>query len=413
MTSDSTHGTYPQPGGDTSGDGRHPALEVWLADLYRIDPPRSLSRDVDQWAALAARSPGIAMGPVMLLQPRRMASWLTAVAAALTVIVVLATVATATGLVEWGRYFQFGFGTGRLADEDLGTDLNLVQEVDGFTVTIGRVYADPYGVAMTVRLTPPAGLPPGHVDMRASAIYDESGRSLGGPGAQDGDSDVLVREFYNHQLLPGSTSVRYRFEITDLRYAIPPVVGDDGRVVSRLEVAPGVPCQREPPSPGQPAGEAVDQGFCYLIASQPLVFEFEVPLGPGVSVAPGEQVASDGSVANVTRVSAGRLGASVDIEGVGPVASVSIETGGQTFPLATYGYACPYDATSRFNYITDQEIPLDTGPWTVRISASPEQIPANAGDYAPGAGQCNQFTPEGEWEFTVDPTATTVGGAEP
>lgn len=410
MTSDRSH---PESDADASGVSRFSALEARLTDLYRSEPPASLSRAVDRWAALAADSAVLSTQPAMLRPRRRTRSWFSAVAAALTVIVVLATVATATGLVDWGRYFQYGSWTGGLAGEDLGTDFNLTQEVDGFTVTIGRVYADAYGVAMVVRVTPPEGLPDGDVDLREATLYDEDGQFLGGPGAQGGgEGDTRVQSFYNNPLPAGTTSVQYRYEITDLRYAVQPVF-EDGTVVPLREVVPGVPCQREPPYRGQPAELPIDETRCYLIASQPLVFEFEVPLGPGVSVAPGEQVASDGSVANVTQVSAGRLGASVDIEGVGPFASVSIETGGQTFPLATYGYACPYDATSRFNYITDQEIPLDTDPWTVRISASPEQIPANAGDYAPGAGQCNQFTPEGEWEFTVDPTATTVGGAEP
>ena len=313
-----------------------------------------------------------------------------------------------------GGYFRNGFGTERIADENLGTDLNLTQMVDGFTVTIGRVYADPYSIAMAVRITPPDGLPAGNVDLRQATLSDEAGQFLGGPGAQGGDEgDTRIWTFYNNALHPGSTSVRYRYEITDLRYSVGPRI-EDGEAVPIHEVVPGVPCQREPPYRGQPADQPTDETRCYLIASAALVFDFEIPMGPGVSVVPGPQTASNGTVANITQVSAGRIGASVDIEGVGPFASVSIETGGQTLPLGTHGYACPYDATTRFNYTTDQQIPLDVGPWTIRISAGAGQIPANAGDYPPGGGPCNLFTLEGQWAFTVDPTTRAVAsGREP
>ena len=300
-----------------------------------------------------------------------------------------------------------GLGTERITEEDLGTDLNLTQQVDGFTVTIGQVYADPYSVAMTVRVTPPDGLPAGNTQIHQWNLYDESGAFLRTPGAQLGAADgTQILTFYNNQLPPGETVARYRYEITDLRYMAPPTVVN-GEEIPIQEIAPGVPCQREPAHRGQPSGQAVDETRCYLIASQPLDFEFEVPIGPGVSVTPGEQIATNGSVANVTQVTGGRIGASVDVEGIGPFASVSVETNGQTFPLATYGYACPYDASTRFNYITDQPIPFDTGPWTIRISADPAQVPANAGDYPPGGGPCGQIEPQGEWSFAIDP-ATDV-----
>lgn len=391
---------------------RYRALEAQLERLYAHEPPAHLVLSVDHWAS------GLKRGAVSIpAEPARMgrrinrrsASWLSAIAASLSVLAVIATVATAAGLIEWGDYFQGGFGTERIAEEDLGTDLNLTQQVDGFTVTIGRVYADPYSVAMTVQVTPPDGLPAGDIDLRQSDLYDEAGDFLGGPGAQGPlVNHTMVRTFYNNPLPPGKTVVRYRFEVTDLRYAVQPRVIDD-EIVPIQEVVPGVPCQREAPYRGQPADRPTDETRCYLIASQPLVFDFEVPIGPGVSVIPGEQIARNGSVVDVTQVAAGRIGASVAIEGVGPFASVSIETGGQTFPLATFGYACPYDETTRFDYITDKPIPLDSGPWTVRILADPAQVPVNAGDYPPGAGPCGRIEPQGEWIFTVDPATSTLG----
>ncbi len=410
MNSDDPINSIPD---DARQDTRYPGLEARLERLYAHTPPAHLVLAMNQWASKPEE--GTVSLPVTAARMshrshRRSMSWLSAIAASLLVLVVVATVATATGLIEWGRYFQAGFGTERIAQEGLGTDLDLTQQVDGFTVTIGRVYADPFSIAMTVRITPPDGLPPGRVDVRQSALYDEAGNFLSGPGAQIGaEDDTMVRTFYNNALTPGSTSAHYRFEITDLRFAVQPQVVDE-EVVPIQEVLSGVPCQREPAYRGQPIDEASDETFCYLIASQPLVFEFDVPIGPGVAVAPGEQTASNGSVVNVTRVTGGRIGALVDIEGVGPFASVSIETGGQTFPLATYGYACPYDATTPFNYITDQPIPLDSGPWTVRIVADPAQVPANAGDYPPAAGPCGQIEPRGDWVFWIDPLATTLSG---
>ena len=402
---------------DHRPEDRRPAadLEERLTAYFHIDVPAALEGSLDRWP-MEARAP-VPMPPAVSGRPSRLGhrlartrTWLTTAAAALAVFVVLATVAGAMGLVEWGHFFRNGFGTERIADEDLGTDLNLTQTVDGFTVTIGRVYADPFSVAMAVRITPPGGLPTGNVDLRQATLYDEAGRFLGGPGVQ-GAGETAIRTFYNNPLPAGATSVRYRYEITDLRYAVRPVVKDD-QVVPIDEIVPGVPCQREPPYPGQPVDQPTDDTLCYLIASRPLSFTFEVPLGPGISLSPGPQTASNGTVANVSQVSAGRIGASVEIEGVGPFANVSVETGGQQYPLTTFGYACPYDGSSRFTYFTNLPIPLDTGTWTVRISASPGQIPANAGDYLPGRGQCNLIAPVGEWTFSVDPTITVTGSPQ-
>ncbi len=394
------------------GDSRYPMLESKLDRLYQAEPSSALLSEVDRWAAELEASSVDVPTPILSRPRRRHVLVLSAIAASLSILVVAATVASATGLVDWGGYFLRGFGTERIAEEDLGTDLNLTQMVDGFTVTIGRVYADPYSVAMAVRITPPDGLPAGNVDLRQATLYDAAGRFLGGPGAQGGgDNDTRIWTFYNTPMPAGSTTAQYRYEVTDLRYAVrPPVVDGEERPIQ--EVIPGIPCQREPPYRGQPPDEATDATRCYLIASVPLVFEFEVPLGPGVSAMPGPRMASNGTVATITRISAGRIGASIDIEGVGPFASVSIETGGETFPLATYGYACPYDVTTRFNYTTDRQIPMDTGPWTIRVSATADQIPANAGDYPPDAGTCNRFTPEGEWAFPVDPTTAAIGSAQ-
>ncbi len=413
MNSDSHADRFaPDPGKDI----RHPALEARLEQLYAVEPRIDLVPMIEGWAGQLSDEPSSTPGrPVSFLarSRRRSLSWLSAVAASLSVLVVIATAASAAGLIDWGRYFEIGFGTERIAEEDLGTDLDLTQQVEGFTVTIGRVYADPYSVAMTVRVTPPDGLPAGDVDLRQATLYDEAGDALGGPGAQGPLVDqTMVRTFYNSGLTPGMTVARYRFEITDLRYAVQTEVIND-EIVPIQEIVPGEPCQREPPYPGQPADQPVDETRCYMIASQPLVFDFEVPIGPGVSVAPGNQIASNGSVANVTHVTGGRIGASVAVAGVGPFASVSIETGGQTFPLATYGYACPYDETTRFDYITDQPIPYDTGPWTVRISADPGQVPADAGDSPPGSGTCGEIEPLGDWVFTIDPTTSSTSATAP
>ena len=397
-------------------DARVPGLEERLLAHFRAEVPATIETALDRWA-IEAQTRGSAsrlVGPHGLDgrdrrpgQWSRRATWATAIAASLSVVVILATVATAAGLVEWGHYFQRGFGTGRIADEDLGTDLNLTQQVDGFTVTIGRVYADPYSVAMTVRITPPAGLPAGSVNLRAATLYDQDGQFLGGPGVQGGtDDDTMVRTFYNNAIPAGATTVRYRYEITDLRYMVQPTVEND-RVVPIEDVVPGTPCQREPPYRGQPAGQSPNEDFCYLIASQPLVFDFEVPLGPGVSVVPGEQTSHDGTIIDVTRLSAGRIGASLDVAGVGPFASVTIETGGQSYPLTTYGLACPYDATTRFNYTTDQPIPLNAGPWTVTVSADPSQQPEQLGR----SGElraCPRLDVGGDWAFTVDPVMGAV-----
>lgn len=155
---------------------------------------------------------------------------------------------------------------------------------------------------------------------------------------------------------------------------------------------PGYDCVPLPytPVPGQTFGNS-----CEVALSQPIVIEFDEPLGPGINEEPGTLASIDGTAISVDQVTAGRIGASVEIRSVEPFAAVTLIAGNQSFPMTTLGLACPYDSDSMFSYVTDARIPLDQGQLTLRIISHPDQQPSAMG-VSGEMGACPRLNVTGE-----------------
>ena len=392
-------------------------LERELTDLFAAPTPDRLQRRIQHMASSleaaplpAAADPTRPSGISSLKDhPHhrrfRPVGWISGIAAALVVVLLASGVALATGVVNPDRLFEWGFGTHHIAEKDQGVDLNMSQTVDGFTVTLGRAYADPFQIVLAVSIRQPEQLPNGTVGAAKDVLYDDHGRFLGGltPSSGVESTDVgatTLLQYYTNPFDGHPASLTYRYEVDQIRWSRS---GPDQTALSPQVLPAGMTCEPvyNRQQRGTPSG---DQCNSYILNLQkPMSFTFTVPLAAGVNVVPGPQTASSGAVAQINQIAGGESGTRIDVSGVGPLATVTIEAGGKNYPLTTMGIACPYDATTRFGYVTETAIPTDAGPWTVQIDLPPtDQQLAN--QLAEVTNGCHPLDFGGSWQFSVDPT---------
>lgn len=380
------------------------ALERDLTTLYLSATPIGFEDRIGRWHDEALRGDATQSGgaPTML----RKASWLARIAAVLTALVVAATVAAATGLIDWEEAWRFGFGTESIADDGLDVAVDQTQTVDGFTITIGRAYADPFQFAFSMRVREPDGLAgtPGGTVFYNTRVLDPDGDFLSGQPAQGVSEDgTQIGQFYANPIQPGTTAMTYRIILEDLQYQVLPIPG----MAAITEIAPGLPCADVTPEPWQTPRSTP----CSLLASRPVEFVVTVPLSPGLSYAPGEQISGNGAVADIEGLTSGRLGTRLSVTGVGFHADVWIDVAGVRYDLDPFlgGIACPVSADRPITYQTSDTVPLDQGPWTVHIAARPEWVPTQGATSELGDEPCYRFTPDGDWTLQIDPGTYAVG----
>lgn len=367
-------------------------VENDLVTLYHASTPPRLRQQI---TALAASLEQPAPTPIRQRQRGlQRISWWSGIAAALAVAIITGVVVVAAnGWPDLDKLFKSGFGTENVVEEDRGQVLNLTQDVEGFTVTVGRVYADPFQSAVAFRIEAPPKLRPGIVTIANETLFDQQGRFLPNFGLQTGATDhdmassKTLLQAYTNPLEGSPSSLKYRLEISGFTWE-----AADGRAPTG-DALPGVPCAR---------GEYFDS--CAIVVDKPIVFEFEVPLEPGVHVEPGEKLASNGTPAIVERIVSAPTGTRLDLRGVGPNAAVTIEANGTSYPLRVRGYGCPFDEDDLFFFESTESLVGVDGPWTVRIEVSDADVSRNA----PAQSEerlCAPLDIAGTWEFQVEPSS--------
>lgn len=385
-------------------------LERELTDLFAAPTPDRLQRRIQHMASSLKAAPapiGVREAPVLSALPvrrqrvfrRRPATWLSGIAAALVIVLLAGGVALATGVVNLDKLFEGGFGTRHIVEKGQGVDLNMSQTVDGFTVTLGRAYADPFQTVLAVSIRQPEQLPSGNAGFAKDGLYDDQGRFLGfltNSGMESTDAGATtLQQYYTNPFDGHPASLTYRYEVDQIRWSRSGL--DQTVLPAGMTCEPVYNRQQR----GTPSG---DQCNSYILNLQkPMSFTFTVPLAAGVNVVPGPQTASSGAVAQINQIAGGESGTRIDVSGAGPLATVTIEAGGKSYPLTTMGIACPYDATTRFGYVTETAIPTDAGPWTVRIDLPPtdQQLANQPAEVTNG---CHPLDFGGSWQFSVDPT---------
>ena len=366
---------------DGHGD---PALARLVADLVTLyaspPPPAAVRGALAQLLQDRARQSNRRAAPHRPFSLARPSRRLGVAAALLPVVFVLAAAAAGRLPPILERAFRFDPSTERIVSADLGTDVRLAQTIDGVTVTVERVYADPIQIvvgytvggtrnslfdallrAADTRLTDARGTPFRH----ASLSW--------GTGVEDGPAGALA--IFDGRSVTGTPKdVALRFEIAPLRPHRDQPPGDRSSLTSALT------------SPLQASPSPADQRF---------TFGFTVPFESGRSVEPNQSVSAGGTTATLVRAVTTPNGTRVYLKGVGPNAKVTLAVDGASYDLAPPwgGWACPWTPNDTFAYDASASLMDESGSWRLVVQAA--EPPRDT------EGAACPFVTGGPWTFDV------------
>jgi hypothetical protein len=306
---------------------------------------------------------------------RRVRSTVLAVANGLAVAVVLVVIAGAFGLMLHGMADQgqapvagslpvtvtspaagvtptvstrddaFGMDPGaqQVAQNGLVTELQLVQTVDGFSVTVRQVYADANRIIIGYTVSGPVGHHFNNFQLRRPVLTDAQGTALpwrggNGAGVQAGVGRYL--DWYDATALPraGSHDIPLRLRADSLE-AIEQV-GPLPTPQPRQSGAPASGTRVAQPSNETGGGSSVS----ILDVSGPFTFEFAVPLTPGRVAEPRQTITANGMAATLERVVVTPSETRVYLRGIKPQSAAE---------LAVAGWNSSRDRTLVKNWTTD------------------------------------------------------------
>lgn len=348
--------------GDLLGADADPDLLRLVTDLDAISdtaqPPASVAAAREQALrerVRQARPTHRWVGPRWL--PRRLG---TVAASVLAALLLAGGVYALISVLD--RAFDLNIGTQRIVNEGLGRQLNLAQTVDGYTLTIGRAYADANQavIGYTLRgpsdgsftnLTLSGSVPPGLTDTTGTEFEPVIGTGTG----------VLEPETSGGLLTFDASSVAGAPRELDLRLEIQGL-------------------------------EAVDATGKSEVINGPFSFSFSVPFVPGRAVELHQIVESGGTRVTLERVVITPTGARADLRGVGPNADVELRVDGENHSLKPPGTVpLLWEAGSVWSYFTPAPLMEKLGEWELIVRPGPPPPP----DIQPAPPKVEG----GPWEF--------------
>jgi hypothetical protein len=321
-----------------------PALVRDLDQIHHPTPPPDLrpaiARAIEERAAALRRQPPAARRwPFSFRPPRR-------VAVALVALLALTMLAAAaapliTSIVD--RAFGMDAGTNRIVTENLGKKLDLSQTVNGFTVTIERVYADANEIVIGYSVSGPPDR--AFNNFHASGpqrgwtptLVDDAGREyhhtpIGwGAGVEDGKGGYLLR-YDTGPIVSNPAELRLRLTIDTLDVI--------ERVPAGTPTLPGRSATPLPQKGAEPADYCLPEICIYTVAG-PFTFDFTVPFAASRVAEPHQAVDVGGQSLTLDRVATTPTGTVVTLRGAGPHASVTLTGGGKTYTLTASDYFFP------------------------------------------------------------------------
>lgn len=275
--------------------------------------------------------------------------------------------------------FHINSGTDAIVANDLGQEVSISQTVQGFTMTVERVYADPNQIVIGYTLQGPAGRDFNHI--MAWSVYDgtPAGRAVAplltdmqgheidggfapeGPGMQDGVAAGLLT-FDGSSIDNSVQDINVRLHI--------------GRLSAYERLGR-------------------DQ-YQEVVVDGPLEFDLIIPVEHGRVAILNQSVEAGGTTATLVRAVTAPTGTRVSLRGVGPNADVKLTVDGSTCDL-NYSETGMYltgewTPDSQWEYVTSTSLEDTSGDWTLTVK--PDDSDAWNTDLA-----ATQPT-GGPWEFT-------------
>lgn len=344
-----------------------------LAVIYRRGALPSRRREAmagviaERAARLAAERAAVHPVGGWFRAPRR---WSVAAALPLLLVAAVAAGTVLSPVVE--EALRDGDTTERIVADDLGVSLGVAQTVDGVTVTVERVYADPFQIVIGYRVGGPDGPAREALQTVDTRLTDTSGTVFPHESFQFSTGDTHDETGGN--AIFGGGEVR----------------GTPSEIVVRFEVAPFGALN--PVYTGRMSGE---EPVRVTPATGPrFAFDLAVPFEAGRGAEPGQAVTAAGVTATLERVVTTPLGTRVWIRGAGPNAAVTLTVDGKAYALRAVGYPCPWTVDQTFHYDMTASLLEVSGTWTLDVAAS--EVPTTGPTAA-----CPQAA-GGPWRFAVE-----------
>jgi Domain of unknown function (DUF4179) len=348
------------PGGRVSSpDGRMPGLSSWLSDRLA----RFSSRQVPQYAAGTSDRAITAVSATTQSADARVRRPMMAFALVAAVLCLMGAGYVAMPALE--HLFEVHTGTRAIIYNNLGREVNITQTVDGFTVAVRRVYADPNHVVIGLTVSGPQGRTFNHIMPWGEWYGYDPQRGLGtSPVLTDDQSRGFSGGMGGEQgaLQEGSTPYLLDYDGVGIGAS-----GVDLPKEIHVHLKIGMLSAYEQ-LPGDKYQEIFVQG--------PFGFNLTIPVESGRVADLHQTVEAGGHKVTLERVVTAPTGTRVSLRGAGPNAEVRLTVGGQTYDLGPPdGQAIPFQwsADSVWEYLSGTLL----------------------GDKADGGA---------EWELTVRPT---------
>lgn len=280
---------------DDDGE-RHAAecLAVTLAPLREVSPMVRARTWGRIQARIAGETPVIRHAGRGSLRSRPRA--MTALIAVALTLLLVAQVSGATSLLL-DRVLRRDAGTVRVAEGQLGQQLNLSQTIQGITVTVQRAYADANRVVVGYTITVPDSIAADYSGINgAVTLSDDTGRTYpirGGQGQHDrGAHDLAQVVSFDAASLPqGITSVRFSLAVTQVTATRLPTASPTALPIRPTEQRGGGVIALQP----IPADQL-------LRVPGPWQFSFSLPVIPGRVAAVNQTVVADGTPVQLERI---------------------------------------------------------------------------------------------------------------
>lgn len=288
-----------------------------------------------------------------LLPVERLPRRASTIAACLLAMIILMGAGYAALPAFW-QVFQLNSGTGAIVSDNLGREVNISRTVDGFTMTVRRVYADANQIVIGYTLSGPPGRAfnsilawgefndtPGHRVTRSPILTDAWGKEFGGGGAPVGN--VKEGEAFTNLLIYDGLGAEASAREIKVRLTVGKLLAYE-----RLE----------------------NNTFRDLIVDGPFLFDLTVPVEQGRVAEPRQVVEAGGMKAVLDRVVTTATGTRVSLWGVGPTADVSLTVEGSTYKLhPPEGQATPsrWSTESRWEFVTETPLADKHGEWVLKV----------------------------------------------
>jgi len=352
--------------GEPPDESLFPVVETLdtVAAAIQVPPAASTATARALQAHASSEEPSTSVHP----QSRRLAI----IAVAMAVLLVVGGGACAMLPILW-KAFAMAPRTERIVTRNLGTASNQSRTIDGFTVTIQRVYADASQIVIGYTVQGPP--------QRQFNNFMLFGTYEGKPGDAPLATLPRLTDATGHVFEPTTTTWGAGVEQGAGGYLLRYEPGniDMDRTALRVRLEAGVleafevvqPDMVLPPNAAncQPMGEGQSQ-LCDVLVRGPFAFDLVVPIVQSRVAEVNETIAANGHTVTLERVVVAPTGTQIIIRGVGPEAEVILQLGRDQYPLHMEG-AIPttWDADSPWIYSTSEVLIERHGTW--RISVRP------------------------------------------